>query len=662
MPLTTLRTLFLSLTLALASPWLAAADTLMADMRERTQACTACHGPQGKAGPDGYYPRLAGKPADYLYNQLRNFQDNRRHYPLMQGLLAPLSDAYLRDMATYFSQLEVPYPAPSPSTATPEQLARGKALATAGDPTRGLPACTQCHGSGLTGVLPQTPGLLGLPRDYLNAQLGGWQTGQRRAPAPDCMAAVAQALRPDEVQAVTAWLAAQPVPPGAKPAAAPTGGPTLPARWRCAATAPLPALTTTSPAAVPATPTSNANSTSTHSADSTATQTVARGAYLARLGNCALCHTTAGGEPYAGGRGIDTPFGTVYSSNLTPDAQYGLGRWSAQDFWNALHHGTSKDGRALYPAFPYTSYTHLSRADSDALFAFLRTVPAAPTANTPHALRWPYSSQAALGTWRALYFSPGENSTAASAAPRSSQRGAYIAQALTHCSECHGQRNALGALQPDKAWAGATLPGGLGYAPSLQSTQEASLATWRVEDIVALLRTGRAPAGSTRGTMAEVVLHSTQYLTDDDAYALATYLQNLPQTAAAPARTASPPTAASVPGATNASTRGGKLYTQYCADCHGAQGQGRAGAIAALAGNRAVLQANTSNLIRTVLHGGFGPATAGNPRPWGMPPFMLQLNNTDVAAVLTYVRSSWGNTAPAVSEFDINQLRNTIRP
>lgn len=662
MPLTTLRTLFLSLTLALASPWLAAADNLMTDMRERTQACTACHGPQGKAGPDGYYPRLAGKPAGYLYNQLRNFQDHRRHYPLMQGLLAPLSDAYLRDIATYFSQLEVPYPAPSPSTATPEQLARGKALATAGDPARGLPACTQCHGSALTGVLPQTPGLLGLPRDYLNAQLGGWQTGQRRAPAPDCMAAVAQALRPDEVQAVTAWLAAQPVPPGAKPAAppsrAPSSAPTLPARWRCAATAALPDQATANPTAAEA-PAPAATITSAPSTDSAATQTVARGAYLARLGNCALCHTAAGGVPYAGGRGIDTPFGTVYSSNLTPDSQHGLGRWSAQDFWNALHHGTSKDGRALYPAFPYTSYTHLSRSDSDALFAFLRTVPAAPTANTPHALRWPYSSQAALGTWRALYFSPGEDSTAASAAPRSSQRGAYIAQALTHCSECHGQRNSLGALQPDKAWAGATLPGGLGYAPSLQSAQEASLATWRVEDIVALLRTGRAPAGSARGTMAEVVLHSTQYLTDDDAYALATYLQSLPQTPTAPVGGS---TASTAPAAITSSTRGGKLYTQHCADCHGAQGQGRAGAIAALAGNRAVLQANPSNLIRTVLHGGFGPATAGNPRPWGMPPFMLELNNADIAAVLTYVRSSWGNAAPAVSEFDINQLRNTIRP
>jgi cytochrome c553 len=188
------------------------AHAVDAGMAERTQACTACHGPQGRAGPDGYYPRLAGKPAGYLYNQLRNFKDGRRHYVLMEGLLAPLSDDYLREIAAYFASLTPPYPRPSPSAASPTDLARGRTLALHGDAALQLPACVQCHGQALTGVMPATPGLLGLPRDYLNAQLGGWQTGQRRAYAPDCMADIVRQLSPQDVNAVAVWLAAQPVP------------------------------------------------------------------------------------------------------------------------------------------------------------------------------------------------------------------------------------------------------------------------------------------------------------------------------------------------------------------------------------------------------------------------------------------------------------------
>lgn len=187
-------------------------------MAERTAACTACHGTQGKAGPDGYYPRLAGKPAGYLYNQLRNFQEGRRHYTLMAGLLAPLGSDYLRDMATYFSELDVPYPPPARSGAPAAVLARGKTLVLQGDKTLGIPACVACHGQALTGVAPNTPGLLGLPRDYLNAQLGGWQTGQRKAHAPDCMAAIARKLSADDVNAATQWLSSQTLPAITKPA------------------------------------------------------------------------------------------------------------------------------------------------------------------------------------------------------------------------------------------------------------------------------------------------------------------------------------------------------------------------------------------------------------------------------------------------------------
>ena len=168
-------------------------------MAERVRACTACHGEQGKAGPDGYYPRLAGKPADYLYNQLVNFSQGRRHYHLMSGLLESLEDRYLREIAQHFSSQSVPYPPAPASSASAETLARGRQLATTGDSRKGIPACSQCHGKTFTGVLPHTAGLLGLPKDYITAQLGGWKTGQRHMPTPDCMAQVARRLDADYV-------------------------------------------------------------------------------------------------------------------------------------------------------------------------------------------------------------------------------------------------------------------------------------------------------------------------------------------------------------------------------------------------------------------------------------------------------------------------------
>ncbi len=186
---------------------------------QRTLACTACHGPQGRAAPDGYYPRLAGKPAGYLYNQLLNFRDGRRHYGLMTQLVEPLSDAYLMEIAQYFSGLDVAYPAPIPATASAELLRQGRQLVLQGDAARRVPACVACHGPAMTGVLPAIPGLLGLPRDYLNAQLGAWKTGQRRAQSPDCMKQVVERLNLDELNAVASWLAAQAVPANSKPAA-----------------------------------------------------------------------------------------------------------------------------------------------------------------------------------------------------------------------------------------------------------------------------------------------------------------------------------------------------------------------------------------------------------------------------------------------------------
>ena len=217
----------------------AAAAKVEDTIAQRVQACTGCHGAQGRAASDGYYPRLAGKPAGYLYQQLLSFRDGRRQYGLMNNLLAPLSDAYLREIAQHFADLDVPYLPPLPASADAATLARGATLVRDGDATRQIPACVQCHGTALMGVAPGVPALIGMPRDYLNAQLGAWRAGNRHAAAPDCMAQIAKALAPDDISALSHWLAAQAVPLGAKAAPAPTSATTSASTSAQAARPPL---------------------------------------------------------------------------------------------------------------------------------------------------------------------------------------------------------------------------------------------------------------------------------------------------------------------------------------------------------------------------------------------------------------------------------------
>ena len=387
-----------------------------------------------------------------------------------------------------------------------------------------------------------------------------------------------------------------------------------------------------------------------------------RGAYLARVGNCMQCHTAQGGTPYAGGRGIETPFGMVYSSNLTGDAATGLGRWTSAEFWRALHHGRSRDGRLLYPAFPYTSYTQVTRADADALFAFLQSVPATVRPNRPHALRFPFDTQLALAGWRTLFFQPGADDPVLPSAPAALgeqapawQRGAYLVGGLGHCAACHTPRNALGASLDTRALGGGLIPVQNWYAPALDVATEAGVAHWPLEEVVALLKTGVAPQGSAIGPMAEVVFNSTQYLNGEDAAAIALYLQSLPQ------RQPVQKDAPAAPGAV-ASARGAQVYEQQCAQCHGDQGEGKAGAFPALAGNRAVVMDDPTNVLRVVLQGGYLPATAGNPRPHGMPPFLQTLGDEDIAAVTSYVRSAWGNSAGRVATIDVHRARERRAP
>ncbi|MRD47806.1 cytochrome c [Caenimonas koreensis] len=388
-------------------------------------------------------------------------------------------------------------------------------------------------------------------------------------------------------------------------------------------------------------------------AQAASAETVALGGYLIRAGNCMTCHTERGGLPFAGGRAIETPFGTVFASNLTPHPTAGIGSWNADHFWRALHNGRSKDGRLLYPAFPYPNYTVVSRTDSDAMFAYLRTVAPVARASEPHRLRWPYSTQVALAVWRAMFFSPGTHEPDSSKSAQFN-RGAYLVRGLGHCSACHTQRNAFGANSDMMDLSGGLIPMQNWYAPSLTSPAEAGVADWDTAHIAKLLKTGVAPRGTVLGPMAEVVLQSTQYLSASDLDAMAVYLKALPQHALQP-------------GAQRAMSgdmarRGARLYEQHCVQCHGAQGQGVANAYPALAGNRAVNLATTANLVQVVLHGGFAPATQGNPRPFGMPPFATSLTDADIAAVISHIRSSWGNNAGAVGEFDVTQQRsNTLQ-
>jgi mono/diheme cytochrome c family protein len=382
-----------------------------------------------------------------------------------------------------------------------------------------------------------------------------------------------------------------------------------------------------------------------------AAETVSRGAYLARAGNCVTCHTDRGGAPFAGGRAIETPFGTVYASNLTPDKATGIGNWSADNFWRALHNGRGKDGRLLYPAFPYPNYTLVTRADSDAIFDYLRSVPPVQRANRAHRLRWPYSTQAALAVWRALYFTVGANHEERTQSAQFN-RGAYLVRGLGHCSACHITRNFLGASSDMMDLSGGLIPMQNWYAPSLTSPAEAGVADWDLAQIEHLLQTGVAPRSAVLGPMAEVVLHSTQYLLPADLRAMAVYLKALPQTHehdAAPVVTMS----------ARMAERGAKIYDQHCAQCHGDKGEGVPGAYPPLAANRAVNLAVTANLVQVVLNGGFPPSTAGNPRPFGMPPFATVLSDADVAAVISHIRASWGNHAAPVSEFSVSQQRDT---
>ncbi len=381
---------------------------------------------------------------------------------------------------------------------------------------------------------------------------------------------------------------------------------------------------------------------------------VARGAYLAQAGNCMACHTVHGGDEYAGGRAIRSRFGDIYAPNITPDEETGIGTWSADDFWRAMHNGKSRDGSFLYPAFPYPNYTKVSRADSDAIHAYLQTVLPVKQQNREHDLSFPYNQRILLAFWRTLYFEPGIYQ------PETNQsvdwnQGAYLVQGLGHCSACHTSRDAFGGSAGSDSFAGGMIPMQNWYAPSLHPDAGSGLAAWDAQDIAALLRTGVSRQGAVYGPMAEVVSASLQHLTQKDVDAMAVYLKSLPaQEAQRPAK------AMAAHGNTDAVLElGAKIYEQHCVECHAANGKGQPPAYPPLAGNTSLTTGPAVNPIRMILSGGFPPSTDGNPRPYGMPPYSMTLSDEEIAAVLSYVRTAWGNQGSLVSSVEVGRLRGT---
>src|SRR5688572_3558464 len=384
------------------------------------------------------------------------------------------------------------------------------------------------------------------------------------------------------------------------------------------------------------------------------TQIIQRGEYLARAGDCVACHTEPTGKPFAGGRAMPTPFGNIYVPNITPDDETGIGLWSSDDFYRAMHNGVTRDGTLMYPAMPFASYTKVTRADNDAIFAYLQSVTPVKQKNRPHELRFPFNRRDLLVGWRALYFKEGEYQPD----PKQSaqwNRGAYLVEGLGHCAMCHTAINRLGGSSEAQAFEGGMIPNQNWYAPSLTSNREAGLGEWSIKDIVDLLQVGVSRRATVYGPMAEVTYNSLQYMTDEDMEAMAVYLKSLPQ------RESEPPPPSSARLVQPAVMESGRRnYEKQCAMCHGSEGKGFPPDFPPLAGNQSITMTSPVNSIRMVLNGGYPPGTRKNPRPHGMPPFAHILNDDEAAAVVTYIRVAWNNTGTPVTPAQVNDLRKLL--
>jgi mono/diheme cytochrome c family protein len=385
---------------------------------------------------------------------------------------------------------------------------------------------------------------------------------------------------------------------------------------------------------------------------------IARGKYLVTAADCAACHNVPGGKPFAGGFAFHLPFGTIYSTNITPDKETGIGDWSDDDFVRALHQGVAKDGSHLYPAFPYASYTGLSRDDAVAMKAYLFTLPAVHAPAQPNSLAFPFNQRWTLAFWN-LAFLDGHRLRPDPKLPAATNRGAYLAIALGHCGECHTPRNLGFAMEIGRQFGGAVAEGWDAY--NITADHEYGIGEWTDQQIADYLNYGHAAGrGSASGPMGEAVANSLQYLTPDDTKALVSYLRAVePQTTGKPDGHVNPAPAAMTasaswtPGGQDPQNGVGKrIFEGVCASCHAWNGVGRETDYAALAGSQAVNDPKGVNLVQILLSGGelTTPHGAGY-----MPGFAAAYSDKELAAVSNYVIGHFGGktgqvTAEAVRE------------
>jgi len=372
---------------------------------------------------------------------------------------------------------------------------------------------------------------------------------------------------------------------------------------------------------------------------------VERGLYLATVGDCAACHTVPGEKPYAGGRAIDTPFGTLLAPNLTPDRATGIGAWSDDDFVSAVQDGRGHGGQRLYPAMPYPYFTKMSRADVLALRAYLGALEPVHNAVRANQLPFPFDIRASMIGWNWLFFTPGRFVPVIGKSDEWN-RGAYLVEGPGHCGACHTEKNFLGGDETSRALQGGAIQGW--YSPNLTGDPRRGLGGWSVDEVVEYLKTGHNRTGAATGPMSEVIADSTSHLTDEDLKAIAVYLKDRPAPQSAPT-----PVAASDP----AMRVGAAIYVDECQACHRAAGTGVANLFPAMKDNPVVQSADPTTLIRVLLHGTQNVATDAAPTGASMPAFGWKLTDAQAAAVLTYIRNSWGNAAPAVSAGDVGNGR-----
>jgi mono/diheme cytochrome c family protein len=380
-------------------------------------------------------------------------------------------------------------------------------------------------------------------------------------------------------------------------------------------------------------------------AASPSAEIVAHGKALTEAGDCASCHTADPQKPFAGGKRIDTPFGAIYSPNLTPDLDTGIGRWSDQDFWRALRLGVAPDGSRYYPAFPYANFTKLTRDDITAIRAYLETLTPLPNRAPPPQLRFPLNFRVVMRGWNFLFFRPGifEPDQSKSA---EWNRGGYLVEGIAHCGACHTPKNFLGADKQNARFSGNVVEGW--FAPRLDGTERGGLKSWSVEDIAEYLGSGRNGHSHADGPMAQVVLNSTSHMSDADVHAIAVYLKEIQPVATEAAVTA--------PSSTQMAS-GEKLYKGACIACHELDGRGAPRIYPPLPGNANLQSENPASAIRIVLDGAETITTPRAPNTGSMPPYAGKMSDQEVADVVSYIRNAWGNAAPAVTAAEVAKAR-----